>query len=150
MKKDILRIVPALIALVLGGCGGTALPPPNTVQARFDPQVRAVQIVVSELDRTTQAELVGADGAPVQAGSVGLVSVPHVYYNLPCGGLAGQAAVPPGGPPPICVAEQSDQYVVSASIPAPADYAQRWTAYRVRLRVGSRSLTVAAPPPTTG
>jgi hypothetical protein len=150
MKKNILRIVPALIALALGGCARNALPPPNTVQARFDPRVQAVQILVSERDRTMQAELVRADGASVQVGSVGLVSVPHVYYNSACGGLVRQAAVPPGGLPAICVSEQSDQYVVSASIPAPEDYARRWTEYRVKLRIGNRWLAVAAPPPVMG
>ena len=157
MKKDILRIVPALIALALDGCAGHALPPPNAVQARFDPRVRAVQILVSERDPTMQAELVRADGAPVQVGSVTLVSTPHVYYNPPpfvgvgIGGFGCRfgAALPPGGPPPMCVSEQSDQYVASVSLPAPEDYARRWSEYRVKLRVGNRWLVVAAPPPAT-
>ena len=156
MQKDIPWIVPALTALALtalalGGCAFNSLPPPNSVQARFDPRVRALQATVSERDRTMQAELVRADGAPVQVGSVTLVSKPHVYYNLGCGfGPDVTAALPPSGLPPTCVAEQSDQYVASVSIPVPEDYARRWTEYRVRLRVGNRSLPVAAPPPATG
>jgi hypothetical protein len=151
MKKDILWSVPALIALALGGCAGNALPPPNSVQTRFDPRVRAVQIMVSERDPTKQAELVRADGAPIQVGSVTSVSAPHVYYNLGCGfGPDVTAALPPGGLPPSCVAEQSDQYVASVSIPVPEDYVRRWTEYRVKLQVGNRWLAVAAPPPATG
>jgi hypothetical protein len=153
MKKDILRIVPALIALAMSGCAGNALPPPNSVQARFDPRVRAVQLMLSEREPTMQAELVRADGAPIQVGSVTLVSKPHVYYNVGggCGfGPVVTAALPPGGLPATCVIEQSDQYVASVSIPAPEDYARRWTEYRVKLRVGNRSLAMAAPPPATG
>jgi hypothetical protein len=146
MKKAIVWI-----ALVLCGCAGNMPPPPNSVQARFDPQVRAVQLMVSEREPIMQAELVSADGAPVQAGSVTLVSKPHVYYNLGCGfGPHVTAALPPGGLPPTCISEQSDQYVASVSIPVPADYAQHWNAYRVELRVGNRSLAVAAPPPPAG
>ena len=151
MKKDMFWIVPALIALALGGCAGNALPPPNAVQARFDPRVQAVQLMVSEREPTMQAELVRADGAPVQVGSVTLVGKPHVYYNLGCGfGPNVTAALPPSGLPPTCVSEQSDQYVASVSIPAPEDYARRWTEYRLKLRVGNRWLAVAAPPPATG
>ena len=144
MKKDIVWIVPALIALALGGCAH-ALPPPDSVHARFDPRVRAVQLMVSDMQPTMQADLVRADGAPVQAGSLTLVSKPHVYYNSGC---RFRAALPPGGPPPMCVSEQSDQYVASVSIPAPEDYTRRWTEYRVKLRVGNRWLAMAAPPPT--
>jgi hypothetical protein len=157
MKKDVLWILPALLAPALGGCAGNALPPSNSVQAWFDPRVRAVQLLVSERDPTMQAELVRADGAPVQVGSVTLVSRPHVYYNPPpfvgVGGFGcgfGSAALPPGGPAPMCVSEQSDQYVASVSILAPEDYARRWTEYRIKLRVGNRLLAVAAPQPATG
>jgi len=159
MEQDVLWIVPALIALALGGCAGNALPPPNSVQTRFDPRVRAVQLLVSEREPIMQAELVRADGAPVQVGSVTLVSRPHVYYNPPpfvgvgVGGFGcgfGSAALPPGEPAPMCVSEQSDQYVASVSIPVPEDYARRWTEYRVRLWIGNRWLAVAAPPPATG
>lgn len=154
MKRHILWIVPALMALAPGGCALNNLPPANTVQARFNPRARVVQVMVSQPERTTQADLVRADGAPVQAGRVALVSVPHVFYNIASGCGFGTpyatAALPPSGPPPSCVAEESNQYVMSVSIPAPADYAQRWTDYRVRLQVGNRWLTVAAPPPTAG
>jgi hypothetical protein len=154
MKKNIFWIVPALMALAPGGCAFNNLPPANTVQARFNPKDRVVQVTVSQPERTTKAELVGADGALVQVGRVGLVSVPHVFYNIASGCGFGTpyatAALPPSGLPPSCVAEESDQYVMSVSIPAPADYAQRWTEYRVRLQVGNRWLTVAAPSPTPG
>ncbi|PPQ29133.1 hypothetical protein [Rhodopila globiformis] len=152
MKKAILWTVPALSAVALGGCANNPLPSANSVQARFDPSGRTVQLMVSEQDPTTQAELVGANGAPVQAGSVTLVSEPHSYYdNSACtfGSTGVQAALPPGGTP-TCVSDQSDQYVASVSIPAPADYTQRWTEYRVRLQVGDRWMAVAAPPPAPG
>src|SRR5689334_3803079 len=110
-------------------------------------------MMVSDMQPTMQADLLRADGAPVQVGSVTLVSKPHVYYNV--GGGCGfgpdvTAALPPSGLPATCITEQSDQYVTSVSIPAPEDYARRWTEYRIRLRVGNRSLPVAAPPPATG
>jgi hypothetical protein len=157
MKKAIVAIV-----LALGGCAGSALPPPNSVQARFDPRVGAVQVMVSEMQPIMQAELVRADGARVQAGSVTLVSAPHVDYSPPpsiglgFGGFGfGSGDVgfgsglgvgfPLGGPRPSHV---SDQYVASISIPAPTDYLQRWNEYRVELRVGDRALAVAAPPPS--
>jgi hypothetical protein len=149
MRKDILRIVPALITLALGGCAH-ALPPPNSVQARFDPRVRAVQLTISDREPTMQAELARADGVLVQAGSMTLVSKPHIYYNVGggCGfGPTVTAALPPGGLPATCITEESDQYVASVSIPAPEDYARRWIEYRVKLRVGNRWLAVAAPPP---
>jgi hypothetical protein len=158
MKKTISWIV-----LALGGCAGNALPPPNSVQARFDPRVQAVQVMVSEREPIMQADLVGADGARVQAGTVTMVSAPHVDYAPPpsigigiggfgfsgCCGFGSETGIglPLGGPRPVNV---SDQYVASVSIPVPADYAQHWNAYRVELRVGNRSLAVAAPPPPAG
>jgi hypothetical protein len=107
MKKAIVWMVPALIALALSGCADHALPPPNSVQTWFDPLAQAVQLMVSQREPTMQAELVRADGVPVQVGSVTLVSAPHVYYNPPpfvsvgVGGCGfGRAALPPGGLPP--------------------------------------------------
>jgi hypothetical protein len=156
MKKAVIWI-----ALALAGCAGNALPPPNSVQARFDPKFRAVQVMVSDMQPTIQADLVRADGLRVQAGGVTLVSAPHVDYNPPpsiglgiggfgfggcCGfGSGVGVGLPLGGPTPAHV---SDQYVASVSIPAPDDYAQHWNEYRVELRVGNRSLAVAAPPPS--
>jgi len=159
MKKAIVWIV-----LALAGCSGNALPPPNSVQARFDPGLRAVQVMVSEMQPLMQAELVRADGARVQATGVTLVSAPHVDYSPPPsiglgfggfgfggGGFGVGSGVgvdmPLGGPRPTHV---SDQYVASVSIPVPEDYLQRWSEYRVELSVGDRSLAVAAPPPSTG
>jgi hypothetical protein len=155
MKKTIIWIV-----LALGGCAGNVLPPPDSVQARFDLRVQAVQVMVSQREPTMQADLVRIDGARVQAGTVTLVSAPHVDYAPPpsigfgiggfgfsgCCGFGSGTGIgfPLGGPRPVNV---SDQYVASVSIPAPPDYAQQWNAYRVELRVGTRSLAVAAPPP---
>jgi len=156
MKKTIIWTV-----LALGGCAGNALPPPNSVQARFDPRVQAVQVMVSEMQPIMQAELVRADGARIQASGVTLISAPHVDYSPPpsiglgiggfgfgSGGFGAGSGVgvgfPLGGPRPTHV---SDQYVASVLIPAPEDYLQRWAEYRVELRVGDRSLAVAAPPP---
>src|SRR5690349_11434575 len=114
MKKAIIWIV-----LALGGCAGNALPPPNSVQARFDPRVQAVQVMVSQREPTMQADLVGADGARVQAGTVTLVSAPHVDYAPPpsigigiggfgfsgcCGFGSGTGiGLPLGGPRPVNV-----------------------------------------------
>ena len=159
MKKAIIWTM-----LALGGCAGNALPPPNSVQARFDPGLHAVQVMVSEMQPLMQAELVRTDGARVPAAGVTLVSAPHVDYSPPpsiglgiggfgfgSGGFGAGSGVgvgfPLGGPRPTHV---SDQYVASVSIPAPEDYARSWTEYRVKLRVGNRWLTVAAPPPATG
>jgi len=157
MKRAIVWIV-----LALAGCSGNALPPPNSVQARFDPTIRAVRVTVSEMQPIMQAELVRADGARVQATGVTLISGPHVDYSPPPsiglgiggfgfggGGFGVGSGVgvdmPLGGPRPSHV---SDQYVASVSIPAPEDYMQRWSEYRVELRIGDRAVAVAAPPPS--
>jgi hypothetical protein len=44
----------------------------------------------------------------------------------------------------------SDQYIASAIIPVPPDYARHWANYRVQVQVGNRSLLLAAPPPSVG
>ncbi len=42
----------------------------------------------------------------------------------------------------------SDQYVASALIPVPADYAANWASYRLQVLVGNQSITLAAPAPS--
>lgn len=49
-------------ALVLGACALNALPPPNSVQSRFDPQVNATRVMVSDLQPVSAVELVDPDG----------------------------------------------------------------------------------------
>jgi hypothetical protein len=67
-------------------------------------------------------------------------------YSGCCNGFGSGIGVglPVGGPTPAAV---SDQYVSSALIPVPADYAQRWSDYHVQVQVGNRSLVLSAPPP---
>jgi DNA-binding NarL/FixJ family response regulator len=43
------RSWPVLIALSLTACASNPLPPPNSVQSRFDSQVAAVRVMVSDL-----------------------------------------------------------------------------------------------------
>ena len=40
---------PILIALALSACASNPLPPLNSAQSRFDPQVSAVRIIVSDI-----------------------------------------------------------------------------------------------------
>jgi hypothetical protein len=94
---------------------------------------------ISGLKPPSAAALVADDGARYAAAGVTLVSGPHVLYNQPpviglgMGGSACQDAAaaldrtwaqasPVGRPTP---AEISDQYVASALIPVPPDYASR-------------------------
>jgi len=53
--------------------------------------------------------------------------------------------MPVGQPRP---AEVSDQFVVSALIAAPADYAQNWPNFRLEIQVNNRPMMLAAPPPS--
>ena len=52
---------------------------------------------------------------------------------------------PAGRPTP---AEVSDQYVASALIPVPADYAANWASYHLQVSIGNQSITLAAPAPS--
>jgi hypothetical protein len=158
MRKGISAV---LAALALAGCAGNALPPPNSAQTRFDGQQQAVQVMVSNLQPVSGAALIGPDGSLIPASAVALVSGPHVEYSAPpsiglgiggfgiggcCSGFGSGIGVglPLGGPTPSRV---DDQYVTSAVIPAPPDYAQRWGEYRVQVQFGDRPLFLAAPAP---
>ena len=52
--------------------------------------------------------------------------------------------VPVGQPTP---AEISDQYVASALIPSPPDYATNWSRYHVEVSAGGQAMRIAAPHP---
>jgi hypothetical protein len=155
------RLFPAGLLFALGACAGSALPPPNTVTARFDSHDQAVQVTVSDLAPPTAAALVSPDGTRYQATGLNVVSGPHVTYNPPpsigigvggfgwtgcCSGIGSSMGVglPVGGPTP---ASYSDQYVASGLIPVPADYAVNWPRYRVEVEVGHRALSIPAPTP---
>ena len=157
MRRFILVIVGLLAA-----CAGPKLPAPNSADVRYDGRDRAVQVMVSNLQPPTAAALVANDGTRYPASGMALVSGPHVLYNPPpsvglgiggfgfsgcCSGFGSGIGigVPVGGPTP---AEVSDQYVASALIPVPPDYASNWSRYRVEVSVGAQPMTLAAPAPT--
>ena len=52
--------------------------------------------------------------------------------------------VPVGQPTP---AEVSDQFLASAVIPSPPDYATNWSQYHVEVSTGSQAMNIAAPHP---
>jgi hypothetical protein len=151
----------ALFGLV--ACSGPRLPPPNSAEAAYDPHAGAIQVTVSGLQPASQAALVAPDGSRYPASGFSVVSQPHVLYNPPpslgigiggfgltgCCSAFGSGAgvgIPLGRP---TVAEVSDQYVTSALIAAPADYATNWARYRVEILAGNQSLALAAPAPAT-
>ena len=91
--------------------------------------------------------LVGGDGSRYPASGIVLLSGPHVLYNPPpsislgiggfgftgcCSAIGSGVGVglPVGKP---TVAEASDQYIASALIPVPADYASNWLQYHVEV-----------------
>ena len=101
-------------------------------------------------------------GTRYPAAGIALVSGPHVLYNPPpsvgfgiggfgfsgcCSGFGSGIGVglPVGGPTP---AEVSDQYVASALIPLPPDYASNWSRYHVEVSAGAQPMNLAAPAPT--
>lgn len=150
------------LSLAFGGCASNALPSSNSVQTRYDSRGGVVQVMISDVQPAATAELIGADGTRYPASAVTLVSGPHVDYKPPpsvglsiggfgfsgcCSGFGSGVGVgvPLGGPTPSHV---SDQYVASAVIPAPADYAQTWQTYHVEVHVGNRPLVFAAPAPS--
>jgi hypothetical protein len=139
------------VAAVLSACSGPKLPAPNSADVRYDQRERAVQLMVSGMQPASAAALVANDGARYPASGIALVSGPHVLYNPPpsiglgiggfgisgcCSGFGSGVGVglPVGRPTP---AEISDQYVASALIPVPADYAANWTTIW-RFPLGSR------------
>jgi hypothetical protein len=151
----------AVVAL-LAACAGPKLPPPNSAQVQYDDRQQAVQVMVSGLQPPTAVALVSADGHRYPASGIALLSGPHVLYNPPpsiglgiggfgfsgCCSAFGSGLgfdVPVGKPTP---AEVSDQYIASALIPSPPDYATSWTQYHVEVSAGGQALNFAAPHPT--
>lgn len=156
----------SLIFVVLGlaACSGPHLPRANSADARYDAPDRAVQVMVSSLQPVSGAALVSVEGARYPAAGVSLLSGPHVLYNPPpsiglgfggfgftgcCAGIGSGLglSVPVGRPTP---SEVSDQYIASALIPVPADYASNWASYHVEISYGGQSMTLAAPSPSRG
>ena len=159
-----MRAVALLVLLGLAACSGPRLPPPNSADARYVAPDRAVQVMVSSMQPVSGAALVSGEGARYPASGVSLLSGPHVLYNPPpsvglgiggfgfggcCFGIGSGLglSVPVGHPTP---SEVSDQYVASALIPVPADYATHWANYRLEVSAGGRSMILAAPAPSPG
>jgi len=148
--------------LSLAACSGPRLPGPNTAEVRYDAKDRAVQVMISGLRPASDAALVSGQGLRYPASTISVVSGPHVLYNPPpsvslgiggfgftgcCSGFGSGLSVglPVGRPTP---AEVSDQYVASALIPVPADYATNWASYHLQVLIGNQSVTLAAPAPS--
>jgi len=137
------------------------LPGPNSADAQYDPQQQAVQVRVSSLQPPSAVDLVAPDGMRYPAVGIALLSGPHVLYNPPpsvgfgiggfgfsgcCSGFGSGigVGVPVGQPTP---AEISDQFVVSALIPVPSNYAANWSQYHVEVSAGGQAMNFAAPHP---
>jgi hypothetical protein len=155
-----LALLLAVVAL-LCACSGPKLPAPNSADVRYDQRERAVQLMVSGMQPASAAALVASDGARYPASGIALISGPHVLYNPPpsiglgiggfgisgcCTGFGSGVGVglPVGRPTP---ADVSDQYVASALIPVPADYAANWTTYHLEVSVGEQVMRLSAPSP---
>ena len=151
-------------AAVLVACSGPSLPAPNTSNVHYDAGSRAVQVMVSSLQPPSTATLVAPDGARYPAAGISIVSQPHVLYSPPpsvgfgiggfgfsgcCSGFGSGVGLgfPVGRPTP---SEVSDQYVTSALIPVPPDYAANWSSYHVEVSVGEQSFALPAPTPSSG
>jgi hypothetical protein len=159
-----MRAMVILIVLVLAACSGPRLPRPNSADAHYDAPDRAVQVMVSSVQPASSVALISGEGTRYPAAGVSLLSGPHVLYDPPpsiglgiggfgfsgcCFGIGSGLglSVPVGRPTP---SEVSDQYVASALIPVPADYASKWANYHVEVLVGRQSMILAAPPPSAG
>jgi hypothetical protein len=160
MKASLITGVAALAALVVS-CSSASVPPPNAVQARYEPAAGAVQVVASSLKPISDAELIAPDGRQYRTVALTLLSGPHVVHNPPpaigigiggfgftncCVGIGSGLGLtmPLGSPTPVGV---SDQYVTLASIPAPADYPRNWPTYRIRVQLGDHAMLLNAPSP---
>jgi hypothetical protein len=161
LEGETMRYFLVFISVSLAACAGPKLPAPNSADVRYDGRDRAVQVMVSSLQPPTAAALVANDGTRYPAAGISLVSGPHVLYNPPpsiglgiggfgvsgcCSGFGSGIGigVPVGGP---TIAEVSDQYVTSALIPVPPDYASNWSGYHVEVLAGAQPMSLAAPPP---
>ncbi|MBV8457320.1 MAG: hypothetical protein JO122_11970 [Acetobacteraceae bacterium] len=110
----------------------------------------------------SDAELIGPDGSHYRTTGIAILSGPHVLYNPPpsigigiggfgypggcCTGIGSGLGVgfPLGSPQPAGV---SDQFLTSATIPAPPDYAKDWMKYRVQVQIGANAMLLNAPSP---
>jgi hypothetical protein len=137
------------------------VPPPNAIRARYEPAAGVVQVLVSNIRPMSDAELIGPDGSQYRTTGMVLVSGPHVLYNPPpsigigiggfgwtgcCAGIGSGLGLgfPLGSPR---AAEVSDQFLTSATIPVPPDYARDWIKYRVRVQIGQNAMLLNAPSP---
>jgi hypothetical protein len=146
-----------LASLAVAGCSSSSAPPANTAEAKFVPGSNAIQVTVSDSTPASSALLVGPNNAVYPAAGINVTQVPHTAYNpaptisLGLGGFSGNLGaglglgVPVGGPSP---AYTTDQYISNVTIPAPRDYASSWQRYQVQVQLGSRVVTMAAPPPS--
>jgi hypothetical protein len=159
--KAVMRPYVLALLLILSGCG-PRLPAPNSAETHYDEPDRAVQVLVSGLQPPAAVTLVGGDGSRYPASGIALLSGPHVLYNPPpsislgiggfgftgcCSAIGSGVGVglPVGKP---TVAEASDQYIASALIPVPADYASNWLQYHVEVApYGGTSINLPAPAP---
>jgi hypothetical protein len=157
-----MRFFPLAIALVLAACSGPRMPPPNSADAQYDEHDRAVQVFVSGLQPPSAIALVANDGTRYPASGIALLSGPHVLYNPPpsislgiggfgftgcCSAIGSGIGVglPVGRP---TVAEASDQYIASALIPVPPDYASNWSQYHLEVSASDGvAMSLAAPAP---
>src|ERR1700760_3207059 len=158
-----MRYFLVVISISLAACAGPKLPAPNSADVRYDGRDRAVQVMVSSLQPASAAALVANDGTRYPAAGISLVSGPHVLYNPPpsiglgiggfgfsgCCSAFGSGLgfdVPVGKPTP---AEVSDQYIASALIPSPPDYATNWSQYHVEVSAVGQAMNFAAPHPAS-
>jgi hypothetical protein len=150
-----------MTALAMLTACGPRLPAPNSADAQYDPRQQAVQVRVSSLQPPSAVALVAPDGTRYPAAGIALLSGPHVLYNPPpsvglgiggfgfsgcCSGFGSGigVGVPVGQPTP---AEISDQFVASALIPVPPNYAANWSQYHVEVSAGGQAMNFAAPHP---
>ncbi len=151
-----MKRVLVLACLAAAGCSSNGVPPANTAEARFVSGSNAIQVTVSDSSPASSAVLVGPNGTLYPAAGINVSQVPHTAYNPPptislgLGGFGSNLGAglglgfPVGGPSP---AYTTDQYISNVTLPAPRDYASSWQSYQVQVQLGSRVVTMAAPPP---
>jgi hypothetical protein len=155
------RATVLLALLTLAACTGPQLPAANSALAVYDARDNAIHVTVSGLQPASEAVLIGQDGSRYPAVGFSVISEPHVLYNPPpsiglgiggfgftgcCSSIGSSVGIglPVGHP---TVAEASDQFLTSALITAPTDYAQHWAQYRLEVTAGNQRMAVAAPAP---
>jgi hypothetical protein len=147
--------------MILAACAGPQLPAANSALAVYDARDNAIHVTVSGLQPASEAVLIGQDGSQYPAVGFSVISGPHVLYNPPpsislgiggfgftgcCSSIGSSVGIglPVGHP---TVAEASDQFLTSALITAPSDYAQHCMGYRLEVAAGNQRMVVAAPAP---